>query len=144
MEHQLYYPLNFQQTELDVYSSNNILPMIKSYVLNYTEDDLKQNSFQLFYKPFSPWKSVCQNQLTTVQMMGYSDTMYATQEFYPQIFMLTVSTFVVIFVYQIFGVMFWKSNRVWNILVHSLGFISEFSLLIATIVYYGRSLSAYG
>ena len=75
--------------------------------------------------------------------MGYSETMYATQEFYPQIFMLSVSTFVVIFVYQIFAVIFWNGKRVWNILLHTLGVISEFSLLIATIVYYGKSLQAY-
>ena len=57
--------------------------------------------------------------------------------------MLTVTTFVVIFVYQIFAVIFWNAKRIWNILVHSIGFTAEFSLLIATIVYYGRSLHAY-
>ena len=57
--------------------------------------------------------------------------------------MLSVSTFVVIFVYQIFAVIFWNAKRVWNIILHSVGFIAEFSLLIAMIVYYGRSLNAY-
>ncbi len=57
--------------------------------------------------------------------------------------MLSVSTFVVIFVYQIFAVIFWNGKRVWNILLHTLGVIAEFSLLIATIVYYGKSLQAY-
>ena len=58
--------------------------------------------------------------------------------------MLSVSTFVVIFVYQVFGLIFWNAKRIWNIIVHTVGFIAEFSLLIATIVYYGRSLNAYG
>jgi hypothetical protein len=57
--------------------------------------------------------------------------------------MLSVSTFVVIFVYQIFGCLFWNAKRVWNIYLHIIGVIVEFSLLVATIAYYDKSLQAY-
>ena len=57
--------------------------------------------------------------------------------------MLSVSTFVVIFVYQIFALIFMDSKRIWSVIVHTIFFVSEFALLIATIVYYGKSLKAY-
>jgi hypothetical protein len=76
-------------------------------------------------------------------MMGYSDIMYASQVYYSKIFMLTVSTFVVIFVYQIFALLFMESKSLWKVIIHTIGFCSEAALLIATIVYYGLSLNAY-
>lgn len=76
-------------------------------------------------------------------MMNYSEIMSTSQGQYASIFGLTIATYVVIFVYLIFTLIFQKTTRLWNYVIHSVGFISEAALLIASIVYYGRSLNAF-
>ena len=55
----MYQTAGFDSTEFDVYKANSLLDFIKMNVLNYTDTELKQNSYKLFYKPYALWTLVC-------------------------------------------------------------------------------------
>lgn len=63
-EHMLFKEAGFKQTELDIYTENNLIEDISS-LPGYEADELKQNSYQIYYKPYSTWSYECNKVYST-------------------------------------------------------------------------------
>lgn len=57
--HSGYLATGFSETEYDVLSENKIYESVKAKIINFNDQDLKSNSFKLYYKPYSIWKDSC-------------------------------------------------------------------------------------
>ena len=58
-QHSLYFPTSFSQTEYGVYRDSLLLDAIKNNIPRYSEDDLRLNSYRLYYRTYSEWKVDC-------------------------------------------------------------------------------------
>ncbi|TNV79809.1 hypothetical protein FGO68_gene15453 [Halteria grandinella] len=64
-EHVLYYPTKFKEVEYKVYKQNDYLGRIDDMVPNFKAKNLFNNSYSLYYRPYSNWSPKCQAKYST-------------------------------------------------------------------------------
>ena len=59
-EHELYEESGFEQYEYDVYGNNGIINQIREKIQSFDPQELRKNSYKMYYKPYSHWSQECQ------------------------------------------------------------------------------------
>ncbi|TNV87281.1 hypothetical protein FGO68_gene12364 [Halteria grandinella] len=78
--HYQYLKTGFEQTELMVYTDNNLIADIRERVPNFHEEDLTQNKYRLYYKPYALWTLKCQQKITSEEFAEFATQIMQNEE----------------------------------------------------------------
>lgn len=110
-EHVQYSYSGFDQTEYDIYNSNGWINNIKEKVPNYKDSDLQQNTYKLYYKPYSLWTKDCQSVYSTSDVAAVGDQVGLLSTGFFVLFVTSVVLYGVMFLNLIFSSSFGRSGQ---------------------------------
>lgn len=95
LQHPLYFPTSFSQTEYGVYRDHRLLDAIKAVVPKYSDDNLRLNSYRMYYRTYSEWKFDCQAVYTTHDLQNFGEELGQLEGGYFPIQALGISLFAI-------------------------------------------------